>query len=142
MNKANKIRHWAVLIVIVGAVGLITACDTGTRSKLPTQPEARNFKNPETTIVVAAFDCVNGGTNGLTLIFTNNSTGEIDRYFWNFGDSSTSRVKNPVHVYETLGEYVVTLTVSNSISSDTLAQFCTVAGVPEVTPAEPPGGDG
>ncbi len=130
MRKTNNSRHWAVLAVLVGVVTLIAACE-GTVSKLPTQPEARNFENPETTIVQALFDCVNGGTKGLTLIFVNNSTGEIDKYFWDFGDNSTSKVKDPVHKYKKIGEYVVILTVSNSISSDTLAQFCTVTGVTE-----------
>ena len=138
MRKANKIRHWAVLAVLVGAVLLIAACDQGTTSTLPSQPAARNFENPQTSIVVAAFDCTNVSTDGLTIIFVNNSTGAIDAYTWTFGDGTGSNAVNPVHTYESVAEYLVTLTVSNEISSDTLAQFCGSDPAPEPEPEPDP----
>jgi len=80
MKKANKIRHWTVLLVLIGVTGLIAACE-GTRSTAPAQPEARNFENPQVTNVTANFTCDNaGGTNGLTIIFENTPTGAVDRY--------------------------------------------------------------
>jgi PKD repeat protein len=37
---------------------------------------------------------------------------------WNFGDSQTSTVQNPVHTYTTAGTYTVSLTVTNGMGSD------------------------
>lgn len=39
-------------------------------------------------------------------------TGTISNYLWNFGDGSTSNVKNPVHTYQTDGIFQVELTVT------------------------------
>jgi outer membrane protein assembly factor BamB len=42
-------------------------------------------------------------------------------WLWDFGDGSTSNKKNPIHTYVSLGEYNVTLTVTdsnNNIASD------------------------
>jgi len=37
---------------------------------------------------------------------------------WNFGDSQTATVQNPVHTYTTAGTYTVSLTVTNGMGSD------------------------
>jgi PKD repeat protein len=59
--------------------------------------------------------------------FTDRSTdsdGTIMSWFWDFGDDKTSVVQNPRHRYRKIGNYTVTLTitddggVSNSISKD------------------------
>jgi subtilase family serine protease len=55
--------------------------------------------------------------SGLTATFTDASTdsgGTISSYAWNFGDSSTSTVKSPVHTYAAAGTYTVTETVTDS----------------------------
>ena len=39
-------------------------------------------------------------------------------YFWEFGDGNTSIDKDPIHSYQTLGEYQVKLTASNENESD------------------------
>ena len=39
------------------------------------------------------------GCNDLTVNFTNNTTGDIGSYLWNFGDSSSSYDSVPVHTY-------------------------------------------
>ena len=56
-------------------------------------------------------------TSGLTATFTDSSSdvgGTISSYAWNFGDSSTSTVKSPVHTYAAAGTYTVTETVTDS----------------------------
>ena len=38
----------------------------------------------------------------------------IATYFWDFGDGNTSTLENPIHVYQSPGDYEVTLTVTDS----------------------------
>ncbi len=54
--------------------------------------------------------------------FTDKSAGNIDAWFWNFGDGATSNVSNPTHIYADTGYFNVTLIVTNSGCSDTLKQ--------------------
>ena len=63
---------------------------------------------------------------GLTVVFTDTSTGNVDVYRWNFGDGRTSSARNPAHTYSSEGEYAVTLTVSNAISSDSITKLVVV----------------
>ncbi len=69
-----------------------------------------------TAIPVAAFDAspVIPGTGAvpLTVSFTNLST-NADSYLWDFGDGSTSTLKNPQHLYTTKGSFTVKLTATN-----------------------------
>lgn len=45
--------------------------------------------------------------------FTNQTTGSVINYSWDFGDAATSSATNPQHVYTTTGTYSVTLTAFN-----------------------------
>ncbi|MBN2413751.1 PKD domain-containing protein [candidate division KSB1 bacterium] len=61
-------------------------------------------------------------TNGkapLTVKFTDSSTGEITQWLWDFGDGGTSTQQNPEHIYNTVGQFTVSLTVTGSGGSDT-----------------------
>jgi Zn-dependent metalloprotease len=51
----------------------------------------------------------------LLVEFTDNSqsTNQVSQWAWNFGDGSTSTVQNPIHTYTELGEYAVTLDVTD-----------------------------
>jgi outer membrane protein assembly factor BamB len=40
-------------------------------------------------------------------------------YYWNFGDTHTSDEQNPIHTYTNLGNYTVTLTVTDNTSNTT-----------------------
>ena len=54
-----------------------------------------------------------------TVTFTDTSTGGPTNWLWDFGDTSPlSTQRNPVHTYPGMGNYIVTLTVSNSTGSD------------------------
>jgi len=46
--------------------------------------------------------------------FQNFSTGHLIRHFWDFGDGSTSVDENPIHTYQTEGNFTVTLNVMTS----------------------------
>lgn len=49
-----------------------------------------------------------------TIRFQNFSTGHIVRYFWDFGDGTTSVEKSPVHTYRAEGKYTVKLNIITS----------------------------
>ncbi len=60
------------------------------------------------------------GCAPLTVNFTDESTGEIDSWEWDFGDGSPhSYVQNPSHEYTGGGNFTVSLTVTNAYGSDT-----------------------
>lgn len=47
-----------------------------------------------------------------SVAFTNTST-QADSYLWSFGDGSTSTAVNPVHTYNSKGDFTVTLTATS-----------------------------
>ncbi|WP_165779177.1 PKD domain-containing protein [Brumimicrobium salinarum] len=49
----------------------------------------------------------------------NNLSIDAKKYSWNLGNMSISDDDNPVHVYESAGEYIIDLTVSKGLRSDT-----------------------
>jgi PKD repeat protein len=55
----------------------------------------------------------------LTVNFTDNSSGNITSWEWDFGDGVTSTEQNPSHTYNDLGRYTVSLTVTGPGGSDT-----------------------
>ena len=53
--------------------------------------------------------------------FTDNSTGNITSWNWDFGDGDSSNIQNPVHIYPNNGNYNITLIVTDTNGcSDTL----------------------
>jgi PKD repeat protein len=67
----------------------------------------------------------------LEVQFIDTSTGNPTQWSWNFGDRSTSTIKNPLHTYTKAGSYTVTLTVQNANGSDkvTMKKYITVQPV-------------
>jgi len=77
---------------------------------------------------VAGFSADNTtGAAPLTVAFTDNSTGSITGYSWDFGDGSAlDNTANPSHVYDvSSGTYTVALTVTGPGGSDTFTQDIT-----------------
>ena len=62
------------------------------------------------------------GINPLNVQFTDNSTGNITQYNWNFGDGANSTRQNPTHTYNTPGTYKVTETVTGPGGNNTQTQ--------------------
>ncbi len=67
--------------------------------------------------------------NGLTVTFTNSSSGAVS-YAWNFGDGDSSSLADPVHTYATDGTYTVTLSATNACGTTTKTQTVTVTTLP------------
>jgi serine protease len=54
-----------------------------------------------------------------TIQFTNQSTGNITSWLWDFGDGATSIDPNPSHLYKDAHTYTVSLTITGPEGSDT-----------------------
>lgn len=59
------------------------------------------------------------GCNSLEVEFYDTSWPRPEGYFWDFGDGNTSTEMNPVHTYNEVGNYNVTLKGSNSFGENT-----------------------
>jgi len=68
-----------------------------------------------------------------TVTFTNASTNATS-YEWDFGDGETSTEENPVHVYQSSGEFEVTLTASNEcgFTSNSQTVMINLTGIEEI----------
>ena len=72
---------------------------------------------------VAAFSAdVTSGPAPLTVQFTDESTGPVDTWLWEFGDGVTSTDQNPSHVYAAADTYTVNLKVTGPGGSSTPLQ--------------------
>jgi PKD repeat protein len=63
---------------------------------------------------------------GMTVQFTDSSTGNPTSWQWDFGDGSQSTQQNPQHQYQSAGTFNVTLTISNGTSSKSLTKSINV----------------
>lgn len=62
--------------------------------------------------------------NGLTVLFTDVSSGEPVSWVWDFGDGGASTERHPSHTYSKAGTYTVKLTVGNEFGvSSTASKF-------------------
>jgi len=66
------------------------------------------------------------GALPLVVRFTDQSTGQITAYLWQFGDGGTSTERNPVRTFSIVGTYNVILTVSGSGGASTFVRQITV----------------
>ena len=75
----------------------------------------------EPTVPVADFTSdLTSGYRPLSISFTDKSTGTPETWEWDFGDGNTSTGQNPVHVYSNIGDYTVTLKVTNEMGSNSI----------------------
>jgi PKD repeat protein len=59
------------------------------------------------------------GCKPLTVTFTDQSTGPVTSWSWNFGDGGNSTLQNPTHQYTSTGPFTVSLTVTSATCNDT-----------------------
>ena len=73
---------------------------------------------------VASFSATpTSGNAPLNVAFNDTSTGSPTSWNWSFGDgTSNSTIKNPVHTYNTAGQYAVSLTVQNAGGSNSVTR--------------------
>jgi gliding motility-associated-like protein len=66
----------------------------------------------------------------LTVSFTDQSTGSVGSWSWNFGNGNTSTLQNPSAVYTAPGTYNVTLTINGSGDTETKTGYIVVRDFP------------
>ncbi len=96
---------------------------TPTAAATPVGP-APTPTGPAPSGLTAQFSCVGTenalvGEAPLTISCTDESTGNITEWSWDFGDGTTSTEPNPSHTYTTQGSYSVALTVTGADGSNT-----------------------
>jgi PKD repeat protein/surface antigen len=62
------------------------------------------------------------GSAPLAVQFIDQSMGDPDSWYWDFGDGSTSSEQHPSHTYTSAGTYDVSLLVSNPVQADYLVK--------------------
>ena len=72
----------------------------------------------------------NAGGNPVS--FTNNTNAGTWNWLWKFGDGATSTVQSPSHTYTGLGNFTVTLFVSNTNCSDSVKDIVHITPIPPV----------
>lgn len=95
-----------------------------------------------TTAPTASFSAASTtACTGQTVQYTSTSTGNPTSYSWNFpeGTPSTSTAQNPTVTYSTAGTYNASLTVTNSLGTNTSNQtnYITVNATPTVSNTVP-----
>ena len=99
---------------------------------IPLQP-VESFCYGSVSSLVAGFKGTpQSGEAPLFVNFTDLSMGNITSWNWNFGDGATSSIQNPEHMYAHPGQYNVSLTVANSLTSATEVKehYINVTGLP------------
>jgi PKD repeat protein len=81
---------------------------------------------------VAGFTAIPlSGPAPLTVQFNESST-NVTGWSWNFGDGISSTEQNPTHIFSTVGNYTVNLTVSNGNGADSKLATITVSSAPSI----------
>jgi PKD repeat protein len=111
------------------------------QASLPAPTPVIITATPALALPVAAFTTnLTYGNAPLTIQFTNQSYGNITSYQWDFGDGTTSTEANPSHIYNAVGLYPATLTVTGPGGQDMRQIFIQVfqPPAPTATPIPPP----
>lgn len=80
--------------------------------------DRHEYQPPLTTPPSPVANFVYGVNNTLQVTFNNLSLNAI-KFEWNFGDGTSSGTRSPIHFYNTVGVYFVTLTAFNSAGKTT-----------------------
>jgi len=99
-------------------VSLVASNENG--SDIETKTSYINVSQPFLTKAIFTAEPI-AGEFPLEVTFTNNSVNATE-FFWSFGDGETSSEISPVHTYVGVGDYTVSLVVSNGSFTDTLTK--------------------
>lgn len=80
----------------------------------------------------AGFSSQADPADSLAITFTDQSfswNGEVNAWFWDFGDGSSGEGQSPVHRYDSAGVYTVTLTITSDAGCRSMAAYPVWVGV-------------
>jgi PKD repeat protein len=113
---------YTVSLTVAGPGGSDTHEEIDYINVTPPAPPVADFIGTPTT-----------GDALLNVSFTDESTGVITDWDWEFGDGGTSTLQNPSHIYKDVGDYTVSLTVTGPGGSHTMTKtnYVQVTGPPK-----------
>jgi PKD repeat protein len=118
------------------------AAGTYTVGLTVTNAAGSNTATKEVSVPSAATPDFSFDADGLTVQFTDSTSGTIASYAWDFGDGATSTEGSPSHTYAAAGTYAVGLTVSNAAGSNTVTKEVSVSTTAPLIPADQSSGGG
>lgn len=134
-NEANDDRHWLGEYHLVAFYNrALTAAEVNHNfnASLPPVGPAADFYVPTTQTL---------GTIPHTVEFNSSDStapSGIASYLWDFGDGNTSTEANPTHIYEELGTFDVSLTITDHLGlTDTMTKLELIRVVDGTLPAMP-----
>jgi PKD repeat protein len=104
-NKTTKKMKFKNLSI--AAIGMIMAIFTSCSKEKEPQKQAIADFSVSSTFGTAPF-----------LVTFSNKSQHATKYYWDFGDGTTSTYENETHTYRNNGTYTVTLTASNDVNND------------------------
>ena len=100
--------------------GTYTVTLTATNSIGSSTATKLDYISAELNEPIASFSAdVTSGTAPLMVQFNDTSQNAPTSWTWNFGDDTTSNVRDPLHKFTSAGSYSIILTVRNSVGSNT-----------------------
>jgi PKD repeat protein len=106
-NKMQKLSR----VLFIGIVGLILSSCSKNSQNSPLGNQGGNGAPVSPGNVVLATPASGPVPLSVSFVFTGSSPVS---YLWSFGDGTTSDLKNPTHIYSTVGSYTATVTVTDS----------------------------
>jgi len=108
----------------LGALATATLLISDNDEPAPAGPTANFSANPTS------------GVKPLLVHFSDQSTGSITSWLWNFGDGGASAEQNPTHTYNSAGDFTVSLTVTGpgGTNTKTLPTYIHVSEPAPLTP--------
>ncbi len=114
MSKKNT-HIVLVFFAITTFIGILTQC-----KKDPVKGWDFYYEAPPMLKIKTTYSVIKNCVPPYPVSFyqqTDNKLGTV-KYFWNFGDGTTSTDQNPTHIYSTPGNYTVKFVISNELGSD------------------------
>ncbi len=125
-TEQNPSHEYAAAGNYTVALTVTSACDSHTETK-------QDFITAVGVVAAAFTSNVTSGCAPLVVEFSDQSTGPVASWLWDFGDGTTSTEQNPTHSYAAGGNYTVKLTAANSVgqsSVETKTDYISVASAP------------
>ena len=99
----NSAGSYTVTLTVANSSGQTSSASHSIAVASPPPPVSAGFSASPTS-----------GQAPLGVQFTDQSSGPVVSWSWDFGDGASSSAQNPAHTYNNAGSYTVTLTVANS----------------------------